>query len=129
MAKGLMDFAAEARLSVKEITAAETEASIAAGSVLLLDVREPGEVREGHLPGAINVPRGLLEAKADLNFPHREEQLQDRDQAVIVYCASGVRSLLAAATMQEMGFSNVQSMTGGFAAWKAEGREIAGESW
>ncbi|NWF35961.1 rhodanese-like domain-containing protein [Mariprofundus sp. KV] len=129
MAKGLMDFAAEARLTVKEVSTADTQDSIAAGGVLLLDVREPGEVREGHLPGAINVPRGLLEAKADLNFPHREAQLQDRDQAVIVYCASGVRSLLAAATMQQMGFSNVQSMSGGFAAWKAEGRDIAGESW
>ena len=129
MAKGLMDFAAQARLTVKETTAAETEKSIAAGGVLLLDVREPGEVREGHLPGAINVPRGLLEAKADFNFPHREDALQDREQAVIVYCASGVRSLLAAATMQEMGFSNVQSMAGGFAGWKSEGREIAGESW
>lgn len=129
MAKGLMDFAAEARLTVKEITAADTEVNTAAGTVLLLDVREPGEVREGHLPGAINVPRGLLEAKADLNFPHREVALQDRDQAVIVYCASGVRSLLAAATMQEMGFSNVQSMAGGFVGWKSEGREIAGESW
>jgi len=129
MGKGLMDFAAEARLTVKEVSTADTQDSIAAGDVLLLDVREPGEVREGHLPGAINVPRGLLEAKADLNFPHREEQLQDRDQAVVVYCASGVRSLLAAATMQQMGFENVQSMSGGFAAWKAEGREIAGESW
>ena len=129
MGKGLVDFAAEARLTVKEVSTADTQDSIAAGDVLLLDVREPGEVREGHLPGAINVPRGLLEAKADLNFPHREEQLQDRDQAVFVYCASGVRSLLAAATMQQMGFENVQSMSGGFAAWKAEGREIAGESW
>lgn len=129
MAKGLMDFAAEARLTVKELSTADTQDAIAAGEVLLLDVREPGEVREGHLPGAINVPRGLLEAKADLNFPHREERLQDRDQAVIVYCASGVRSLLAAATMLQMGFENVQSMSGGFAAWKAEGREIAGESW
>ncbi|GAV20879.1 putative adenylyltransferase/sulfurtransferase MoeZ [Mariprofundus micogutta] len=128
MAKGLMDFAAEARAKVEEISTEEVEL-IVGGPALFLDVREPGEVREGHLPNAVNVPRGLLEAKADLNFPHREEKLEDRDQAVIVYCASGVRSLLAAATMQEMGFTNVKSMAGGFVAWKAEGREIAGESW
>jgi len=128
MAKGLMDFAAEARARVEEISTAEAEL-ILGGPVLFLDVREPGEVREGHLPGALNVPRGLLEAKSDMNFPHREERLQDREQAIVVYCASGMRSLLATATMQEMGFSNVKSMSGGFAAWKSEARDIAGESW
>lgn len=128
MAKGLMDFAAEARTKVEEVDTNAAEALIG-GAALFLDVREPGEVREGHLPGAVNVPRGLLEAKADLNFPHREAKLEDRDQEVVVYCASGVRSLLAASTLQEMGFSNVKSMAGGFAAWKAEGREVQGESW
>lgn len=128
MAKGLMDFVAEARGKVEEISTEESEL-IVGGPVLFLDVREPGEVREGHLPGALNIPRGLLEAKADHNFPHREERLQDREQAIIVYCASGVRSLFAASTMLEMGFSNVRSMTGGFTAWKSEGREVSGESW
>jgi len=128
MAKGLMDFAAEARAEVEEISTDEVS-SILGGPVLLLDVREPGEVREGHLPGALSVPRGLLEAKADLNFPHREPRLSDRDQAIVVYCASGMRSLLASSTMMEMGFSNVKSMSGGFAAWQAEGRDVAGESW
>ena len=128
MAKSLMDFAAEAKTKVEEINSDEV-ASIIGGPVLLLDVREPGEVREGHLPGALSVPRGLLEAKADLNFPHREPKLSDRDQAIVVYCASGMRSLLAASTMMEMGFSNVKSMAGGFNAWKSEGREVAGESW
>lgn len=127
MAKGLMDFAAEARKKVDEISTDDV-ALIIGGPVLMLDVREPGEVREGHLPGALNVPRGLLEAKADLQFPHREPRLEDRGQAVVIYCASGVRSLLAAATLQEMGFENVRSMAGGFAAWKAEARDIAGES-
>ena len=130
MAKGLMDFAAEARKRVKEITTEEASAMMAAsGDLLVLDVREPGEVREGHLPNAVNVPRGLLEAKADLEFPHRDPNLADRHQPVIVYCASGVRSLLASATLQEMGFTRVSSMAGGFTAWKSEGRKIAGESW
>jgi len=129
-AKGLMDFAAEARERVEEIST-ETAANMmsSSGGLLVLDVREPGEVREGHLPDALNVPRGLLEAKADLAFPHREPKLADRHQPVVIYCASGVRSLLAAVTLQEMGFSNVKSMAGGFAAWKSEGRAVAGESW
>lgn len=130
MAKTLMDFAADARKKVEEITTADALKMMSASDdLLVLDVREPGEMREGHLPHAINVPRGLLEAKADLEFPHREPALADRHQPVIVYCASGVRSLLASATLQEMGFTQVKSMAGGFMAWKSEGHEIAGESW
>jgi rhodanese-related sulfurtransferase len=130
MAKGLMDFTAEARRQVKEITTQEAERMMSASTdLLVLDVREPGEVREGHLPNAINVPRGLLEAKADLEYPHRDPKLADRHRPIIVYCASGVRSLLASQTLQEMGFTQVKSMAGGFMAWKSEGLEIAGESW
>jgi len=129
MAKGLMDFAAEARTKVEEISTDEVVALTRGGNVLLLDVREPGEVREGHLSGAVNVPRGLLEAKADLSYPHREPCLENREQCLVVYCASGVRSLLAAATLQEMGFSDVKSMAGGFAAWQTEGKEVTSESW
>lgn len=130
MAKSLMDFAAEARQSVREVSTAEVASMLdGAKAPLLLDVREPGEVAQGHLPGAISVPRGLLEAKADLAFPHREPRLEDRKQAVVVYCASGVRSLLAAATLQQMGFADVVSMSGGFVAWASEGRDVATESW
>jgi len=130
MTKGLMQFAADAREKVEEITTEEA-AKLMSGSsdLLVLDVREPGEVREGHLPSAVNVPRGLLEAKADLEYPHRDPKLADRHQPIVVYCASGVRSLLASATLQEMGFTQVKSMAGGFMAWKSEKREIAGESW
>jgi rhodanese-related sulfurtransferase len=130
MAKGLMDFAAAAREKVEEITTEDARKMMSAsGDLLVLDVRESGEVREGHLPNAINVPRGLLEAKADLEYPHRDPKLADRHQPIIVYCASGVRSLLASQTLQEMGFTQVKSMAGGFMAWKSEGHEIAGESW
>ncbi len=130
MAKSLMDFAAEARQQVKEVSTADVAGMLGAeGAPLLLDVREPGEVAQGHLPGAINVPRGLLEAKADLDFPHREPKLEDRSRPVVLYCASGVRSLLAANTLQQMGFTDVVSMAGGFVAWASEGRDIATESW
>ena len=130
MGKTLMDFAAEARAHVAEVTTGEAaEMMSTSGDILLLDVREPGEVAEGHIPNALSVPRGLLEAKADLAYPHREPKLADRHQPVVVYCASGVRSLLAASTLQQMGFTAVKSMSGGFMAWKEEGRAIAGESW
>jgi len=123
MAKGMKDFVAEAKAKVTEVSTAEV-AALSDGSVLLLDVREPGEFQAGYLPGAINVPRGMLEAKADPAMPPHDVRLADRDQAIIAYCASGARSLLAASTLQEMGFKNVKSMAGGFGAWQQEDRDI-----
>jgi len=123
MAKGMKDFVAEARARVLECST-EDVAAIPDGSVLLLDVREPGEFQAGFLPGAINVPRGMLEAKADPAMPPHDVRLADREQAIIAYCASGARSLLAASTLLEMGFANVKSMAGGFGAWKQEGRDV-----
>jgi len=124
MAKGLSDFVAAAKARVAEVTTAQVE-SMLGDSVLLLDVREPGELQTGFLPGALNIPRGVLELKADLNFPMREPRLEDRDQAIVLYCASGGRSLLAAATLLDMGFTNVKSMACGFGGWQQEGRDIA----
>ena len=131
MTKSFMDFLTDARQLVEEIsveTAAEQMEAHGA-DLLLLDVREPDEVAKGHIPMALNVPRGLLEPKADLHFPNREPRLENREQHIIVYCASGARSMLAAATLRQMGFSNVQSMAGGIAAWQSEGRDIVQESW
>jgi len=124
MAKGLQDFVAAAKATVQEISTEEV-ASKLDDNVLVLDVREPGELQVGFIPGALNIPRGVLELKADLNFPMREMRLADRDQEVVIYCASGGRSLLAGATLQEMGFTNVKSMACGFGGWHQEGREIA----
>jgi len=122
MAKGMKDFVAEARAKVVEVST-EDVAALSGDAVLLLDVREPGEFQAGFLPGAINAPRGMLEVKADPAMPPHEVRLADRDQAIIVYCASGARSLLAASTLLEMGFTNVKSMEGGFMAWQQEGRD------
>jgi len=122
MAKGMKDFVAEAKVRVAEIST-EDVAALSGDSVLLLDVREPGELQAGFLPGAINVPRGMLEVKADPSMPPHDVRLANRGQAIVVYCASGARSLLAASTLQEMGFTNVKSMAGGFCAWQQEGRD------
>jgi len=124
MAKGMKDFVAEAKARVAEVST-EDVAALSSNSVLLLDVREPGEFQAGFLPGAINVPRGMLEAKADPTMPPHDVRLADREQAIIVYCASGARSLLASSTLLEMGFTNVKSMAGGFSAWQQAGHNIA----
>ncbi len=117
MAKSLNDFVAEALQTVCEITPEDMARNLFDSSVLILDVREPDEFQAGHLPGAINVPRGFLEVKADLEHHKRDERLTDRGQAIACYCGGGFRSALAAKTLQEMGFSNVVSMAGGWTAW------------
>ncbi len=125
MAMSLKDFVVDAKTRIGEISAADTAKATAADpKILVLDVREPGEFADGHLPGALNVPRGMLEAKADLDYGGREPRLADRSQRVIINCASGGRSALAADALQKMGFTSVQSLAGGIQAWKDQGLPI-----
>jgi rhodanese-related sulfurtransferase len=91
---------------------------------LVVDVREPGEFEKGHLPGAINVPRGMLELRADAGSPAASDELTaNRDSRIIVYClkAPGARCVLAAETLGRMGYSNVVAMQGGLEGWRAAG--------
>ena len=109
------DLLAEAKSQIIEIDTAEAEKRIEAGDVLILDVREPDEFEQGALPNVLHIPRGHLEAQI-------EGRALDRDQEIVVYCAGGVRSAFAARTLQELGYTNVLSMAGGFGKWKDEGR-------
>jgi rhodanese-related sulfurtransferase len=126
MAKSLKDLVADAKSRIREISATDAAAAVrnSAKKTLVLDVREPAEWAEGHIPGALHVPRGMLEAKADLEYANREPALADRSTAIIVHCASGARSALAADVLQQMGFSDVKSMAGGIQAWKEGGLPI-----
>src|SRR5581483_1652178 len=81
---------------------------------LFLDVRERDEWEEGHIPGAVHVPRGFLESRIEQVAP-------DRGQRVVVYCAGGSRSAFAAKSLQELGYENVVSLAGGFTDWKRNG--------
>jgi rhodanese-related sulfurtransferase len=126
MPKTLKDFVTAAKQGCKEISAEEAaKRRESTAATLMLDVREPAELATtGRIPGAVHVPRGLLEPKADLEYPQREPKLADREQPVIVYCASGARSAMAAVVLQEMGFTNVCSLAGGFTAWAEKGLPI-----
>jgi len=118
MAKSQQDFLEEARQLVPEITVEEVAECRQRGEdVVLLDVREKDEVRTGYINGAISVPRGFLEMQVTGQIP-------DTDQDVVVYCAGGVRSLLAGRVMREMGYQNVSSMAGGITKWKDDGYPI-----
>ena len=80
----------------------------------LIDVREKNEWDEGHIPGAVHVPRGYLELRIENAIP-------DKTRPILLYCAGGVRSMLAARTLQDMGYEHVSSLGGGFTAWKDNG--------
>jgi molybdopterin/thiamine biosynthesis adenylyltransferase/rhodanese-related sulfurtransferase len=110
------DLLAQTKTEIREVdTAAADEARHGAGTVVL-DVREPDEYDQGALPGAIHIPRGHLESQI-------ESRIADKATPVVVYCAGGVRSAFAAKTLQDLGYSDVVSMAGGFGRWKDEGRE------
>jgi molybdopterin/thiamine biosynthesis adenylyltransferase/rhodanese-related sulfurtransferase len=99
---------------VQEALANQHEAGRDRQEIVLVDVREKHEWNEGHIPGAIHVPRGYLELQI-------EEAVPDKSKTVVLYCAGGVRSLIAGTTLQQMGYKNVISMSGGFGQWKGNG--------
>jgi sulfur-carrier protein adenylyltransferase/sulfurtransferase len=82
-----------------------------------VDIRELDEWQEGHIPGAVYVPRGHLESRIEAAVP-------DRETEVVLYCAAGNRSAFAAKTLEEMGYTSVHSLSGGFTDWKRNGGEI-----
>jgi len=109
------DLLSQAKGQITEISTDDAQKRIESGNVLVLDVREPDEFEQGALPNVLHIPRCHLEAQI-------ESRATDRDQEIVVYCAGGVRSAFAAKTLQELGYTNVLSMAGGFGKWKDEGR-------
>ena len=112
------DLLAKLRQTVRETPpAAVADRWAAQENFLLVDVRESDEYRNGFIPGAHHVPRGFLEMKIESVAP-------DRATKIVLYCAGGNRSLLAAETLSRMGYRHVESMVGGFAQWAREGRAV-----
>jgi adenylyltransferase/sulfurtransferase len=104
------------KADIAEVTVALVQADLQAGkSVHLVDVRERDEVMDGYIPGAELIPRGFLELNVE------EDVTMDRDAEIVLYCAGGNRSALAARDLAFMGYSNVKSMIGGFKGWKDAG--------
>lgn len=114
--KSAHDLVAEAKQQVHEVDVAEAESVIRDADVLI-DVREVEEFHAGHIPGAINIPRGILEFKLG-NTP----ELTARDLKLVLYCKNSGRSALAACSLHQMGYLQVQSIAGGFEAWCEAGK-------
>jgi rhodanese-related sulfurtransferase len=109
---------ARAKSEIEECDLPTVEKAIQDGSHLIVDVREPGEFSLGHLTGAINVPRGVLEFRTDPSYPGSISSLSDKAAKIILYCRSGGRSALAAQSLGKLGYKAVVSMAGGFVAWE-----------
>jgi molybdopterin/thiamine biosynthesis adenylyltransferase/rhodanese-related sulfurtransferase len=105
----------ELRGKTPEIDPAALDAALrGAARPALIDVREPDEHAQGMIPGTLHIPRGFLELRIERNVP-------DRSMPVVIYCASGTRSVLAARSLGELGYTNVTSLAGGFTGWKRAG--------
>jgi adenylyltransferase/sulfurtransferase len=118
MAKSYDDLVREALRVVPEVDCAQARAIFdAQEGTVFLDVREPEEVYRGTIPGALPIPRGVLEG-------HIEDALPDRDATIVILCATGKRSALAGKTLQEMGYPKVSNLAGGFVAWAKGGHPV-----
>jgi rhodanese-related sulfurtransferase len=116
--EGFLNIVNDAKSRIREVTVAETQARRSANSDLkLIDVREDNEWDDSHAAGAIHLGKGIIERDIESTVP-------DKDAELILYCGGGYRSALAADVLQQMGYTNVFSMAGGWKAWKEAGGEI-----
>jgi sulfur-carrier protein adenylyltransferase/sulfurtransferase len=104
----------QVKAEIEEVDARRARELLESEGPAVVDVREQGEWDEGHLPGAVHVPRGYLESRIENAVP-------DRSRPVLVYCSGGNRSAFAAKTLEELGYENVSSLAGGFTDWKRNG--------
>jgi rhodanese-related sulfurtransferase len=111
-----------ATIEIREVTTQEVLQIQRIGSPIV-DVREPEEFADGHIPGAVNIPLGRLEVEVDTHPAVVERALRERP--VVVYCLSGGRSARAAATLHRRGFTNPVSLAGGILAWAGDGHPVA----
>ncbi len=105
----------EAKSQIKEVGTAEAQSLL--GKRVVIDVREYDEYAAGHLPGAINIPRGILEFKIGM-----VPECANKEGSFLVYCRTSGRAALSAVQLQRIGYGNVISMAGGFDVWNTEGR-------
>lgn len=117
MAPSGAEFIRQIKSQITEIDPKQVDELRGDENVVIVDVRENDEVAQGKIPGAVHIPRGFLEARIDGFVP-------DRDRKVLVYCAAGSRSALAAKTLEDLGYGDVESMTGGFTLWKDRGYDV-----
>lgn len=116
--EGFLKIVNDAKSRIKEVTVAETRERLAANrSGLLIDVREDNEWNDSRAAGAIHLGKGIIERDIETTVPEKDTEL-------VLYCGGGYRSALAADVLQNMGYTNVWSMAGGWKAWKESGAPV-----
>jgi rhodanese-related sulfurtransferase len=123
MAKSAAQMVQEAKSRVENLSVEQVAAEMQQGNVTIIDIREPHEREQGAIPGSVSAPRGMLEFWADPTSPYHRGEF-DPSRRLILSCASGGRSALAADTLKQMGFAKVAHLDGGFKAWQAAGKPV-----
>lgn len=122
--KSAMELVKEAKSSIENLSPAQVQDEMKNDNVQLVDIRDGEELKEnGKIPGSLHASRGMLEFYADPSLPYHKPEL-DKNKRIILHCASGGRSALAAKTLKEMGYENVAHMDGGYKAWKENGLPV-----
>jgi rhodanese-related sulfurtransferase len=124
MPRTVEDLLTEARARFVRLAPAQAAVAQAAGAVLV-DVRGDDQIRtHGCIPGAIRIPRNVLEWRADPTCPARDDRIADLDAIVVIVCQEGYQSSLAASNLHDLGFTHATDLEGGFEAWRAAGLPI-----
>ena len=122
--RSAIELVKQAKQQIENLTPAEVKKELEKGNVTLIDIRESEELKQnGSITGSVHAPRGMLEFYADPSLPYHNQEF-NRDNRIILHCASGGRSALAAVTLQQMGYTNVAHLDGGIKAWKEDGMPV-----
>jgi rhodanese-related sulfurtransferase len=123
--KSATEMVREAKAQIENLNPQQVNEEISKGNATLIDIREAEELKQnGSIPGSVHAPRGMLEFYADDSLPYHKPEF-DKNKRIILHCASGGRSALAAATLKQMGYENVAHLDGGFKAWKESGLPVS----
>ncbi len=118
------ELVAEAKTKVENLTVEQVASELDSDDAVFVDLREAEELAASdRIPGAVHIPRGMIEFRADPTSPYHNEAL-DPSKRTVLYCASGGRSALAAAALQELGYTNVAHLDGGFKNWAEAGQPV-----
>ena len=124
MAKTVADLIKEAKQRVENLSVDQVAAELERGDAILIDVREQNERDEnGTIAGSVHAPRGMLEFFADPASPYHRPEF-DPNRRIILHCAAGGRSAMGADALQQMGYTSVAHLDGGYTAWTAAGRPV-----
>lgn len=116
-----MDLVKEAKAQIENLLPVQVQEELASEGTILIDIREAEELTQnGKIEGSVHAPRGMLEFYADSTLPYHKKEF-DKNKRIILHCASGGRSALAAQTLKQMGYHNVAHLDGGLKAWKEAG--------